>query len=281
LFGVKALGNNHSESRTAVAGYSAPINTICDFFPIAVALDPRVQPGDAADGYPAPNTEMFLRFTQGTGNSATLLNKDYIILEVPDITGNGAPETAVLSAGLTSICQTLNASVPFHMTPSANQNNGPRQITDGINTRFNVYANGYGNALQPSTFPPDANVQGAITYDQYKNGTAVTPPNPNAPGQDARRVLIVPIVDPNGPPPFLPAYDGSNCSPTAQCPNAPIKKWAAFFLKDESLVTNPCNKSSTCGRLHVEWIDEKLILGRGGYNPAGGCTTFSVPVLYQ
>jgi|GEM_PF-749613 Flp pilus assembly protein TadG len=287
LFAVQALGNSHSESRTATAGYSAPINTICDFFPIAVALDPAYNAADGDDPtctancYPMANTPMTLRFTQGNGNSAVLANKDYIVLEVPDISGNGSPETAVLSAGLTSICQTLNASVPFHMTPSANQNNGPRQITDGINTRFNTYANGYGNALQPSTYPPDSNIQQNITFQQYDNRTAVTAPNPNAPGQDQRRILIVPIVDPNGPPPLSAAYDGSNCSPSVQCPNAPIKKWAAFFLKDQSLVTNPCNQSSTCGELHVEWIDEKLVLGRGGYNPAGGCTTLAVPVLYQ
>jgi len=273
LFAVRTLGNSHTESRTATAGFSASINTICDFFPIAVALDPRVEPGDdPATGYPLPNTTMSLRFVQGTGNSATLANKDYIILEVPDINGNGSPETAVLSAGLTTLCQTLNTTVPFHMTPSANQNNGPRQITDGVNTRFNVYANGYSNALQPSTYPPDSNVQQNITFQQYDNRTAVTPPNPNAPGQDARRVLVVPIVDPNGPPPLLAEYNP---------PNAIVKKWAAFFLKDQSLVTNPCSKNSNCGELHVEWIDERLILGRGGFNPNGGCTTFSVPVLYQ
>jgi len=273
LFGVKALGNNHTESRTATAGYSAPINTICDFFPIAVALDPAVEPGDdPATGYPAPNTTMTLRFVQGTGNSATLANHDYIILEVPDINGNGAPETAVLSAGITNICKAQNASIEFHMTPSANVNNGPRQITDGTNTRFNVYANGYGNALQPSTYPPDSNVREPITFDQYDNRTAVTAPNPNGPGQDQRRILIVPIVDPNGPPPLLASY-----SP----PNTVIKKWAAFFLKERSVVTNPCSQNSNCGELHVEWIDEKLILGRGGFDPNGGCTTFSVPVLYQ
>src|SRR4029434_10666015 len=49
LFAIQALGNNHTESRTATAGMSAPINTICDFFPIAVALDPAVEPGDGAD----------------------------------------------------------------------------------------------------------------------------------------------------------------------------------------------------------------------------------------
>jgi Flp pilus assembly protein TadG len=275
LFAIRALGNSHTESRTATAGMSAPINTICDFFPIAVALKKGDYTG--ADGYPAPNTTMSLSFVQGTGNSATLADKNYIILEVPDISGNGSPETAVLSAGLTSICQTLNASIQFHMTPSANVNNGPRQITDGINTRFNLYAGGYGNALQPSTYPPDSNIQQNITFLQYDNPTlyptAVTAPNPNGPGQEQRRILIVPIVDPNGPLPLLPTY-----SP----PVTQIKKWAAFFLKDESVVTNPCNKNTAqCGELHVEWIDEKLVLGRGGFDPAGGCTSFSVPVLYK
>ena len=275
LFAVRALGNTHAESRSAVAGMSAPINTICDFFPIAVSLDPAVQTGDGADGYPAPNTTMTLSFVQGTGSSATLADKNYIILEVPDISGNGAPETAVLSAGLTNTCFAQNASVPFHMTPSANVNNGPKQITDGVNTRFNVYANGYGNALQPSTFPPDSNVQEGITFTQYDNQTAVTAPNPNAPGQDQRRILIVPIVWPG-------TYDGSNCTAGVSCPNAPIKKWAAFFLKDQSVVTNPCNKDTAqCGELHVEWIDETLVLGRGGFDPNGGCTTFSLPVLYR
>jgi Flp pilus assembly protein TadG len=273
LFAIQALGNNHTESRTATAGMSAPINTICDFFPIAVALDPAVEPGDGADGYPAPNTTMSLTFVQGTGNSATLANKNYIILEVPDLNGNGAPETAVLSAGLTNICQTLNANIQFHMTPSANMNNGPRQITDGVNTRFNSYAGGYANALQPSTFPPDSNVQEGITFDQYDNRRSgfVTPPNPNAPGQDQRRILIVPIVWPNTP-----------ANPVYSPPVTQTKKWAAFFLKDESEVTNPCNKdTSQCGELHVEWIDEKLVLGRGGFDPSGGCTNLSVPVLYQ
>ena len=274
LFAVNALGNNHTESRTATAGMSAPINTICDFFPIAVALDPAVQPGDGTDGYPAPNTTMSLSFVQGTGSSATLADKNFIILEVPDINGNGGPETAVLSAGLTPICRALNANVEFHMTPSANENNGPKQITDGINTRFDVYANGYGNAFSPSAFPPDANIQANITFNEYDNrisGKVTAPSNPAS--ADPRRILIVPIVDPNGPPPLLPSY-----SP----PVTRIKKWAAFFLKDPSVVTNPCNKSTAqCGELHVEWIDEKLVLGRGGFDPAGACTTFSLPVLYR
>lgn len=256
LFSASVLGASHAESRNATAGMSVGINTICDFFPIAVALD---------DPDPAPNTTMFLNFVQGTGNSATLVDKDYIILEVPDITGNGAPETAVLSAGLTNICQTMNTSIPFHMTPSANLNNGPRQISDGVNTRFNEYANGYGNALQPGTFPPDSNVAEGIAYDAYANRTTVTPPNPNAPGKDDRRVLIVPIVAPG----------------TYSPPNAIVIKFGAFFLKRRSTVTNPCSVAGNCAVLEVEWIDEALVIGRGSFTPGGGDSSLTIPVLYR
>jgi Flp pilus assembly protein TadG len=38
LFAAKALGSSHPESAQAVAGMSVGLNTICDFFPIAVAL---------------------------------------------------------------------------------------------------------------------------------------------------------------------------------------------------------------------------------------------------
>ena len=283
LFAIQALGNNHTESRTATAGMSAPINTICDFFPIAVALDPAYNPADGDDPsctsncYPGPNTPMLLTFNQGTGSEAILSNKDYVILEVPDINGRGAPETEALAGGLTNRCQTLNTTVPFHMTPSANPNNGPKQIAKGVDTRFDNCVtgspcdiNGAGPALDPADYPPDTNIQGTITFQQYDNRTAVTAPPNHPPGQDQRRILIVPIVWPG-------TYDP---------PNAIVKKWAAFFLKDKPIVNSPCTKNDTngqnsCAQFSVEWIDEKLVLGRGGVDPAGGCTNFSVAVLYK
>ena len=258
LFSSAALGGSRTQTGQSVAGMSVGLNTICDFFPVAVAL---------TNINPAPNTVMTLNFTQGSNNSATLADRDYIILEVPDINGNGSPETAVLSAGLTSACQSLNVNVPFHMTPSSNQNNGPRQITDGINTRFNDYANGYGNALQPSTFPPDSNVREAITFDQYKNRTSVTAPSPNAPGKDDRRILIVPIVAPG-------TYTGSPVG-------APTLKFGAFFLKSRSTVSNPCSQGGPCGQLTVEWIDESLVIGSGSFVPGGGTSNLTIPVLYR
>ena len=99
-----------------------------------------------------------LNFNQGTGNTAVINDREYIILEVPDINGNGTGETATLAAGLPNFCKNLGDNI--NMTPSSNPNNGPRNSGDGMNTRFNVYANGYGSALVPSSFPPDSNVRG-------------------------------------------------------------------------------------------------------------------------
>ena len=258
LFSSSVLGGSRTQTGQSVAGMSVGLNTICDFFPVAVAL---------TDPNPAPNTTMTLNFVQGTNNSATLADRDYIVLEVPDINGNGSPETAVLSAGVTNMCQRISVNIPFHMTPSANMNNGPRQITDGINTRFNIYGNGYGNALQPATYPPDSNVQQSITFDQYKNRTAVTAPSPNGPGQDDRRILVVPIIAPG-------TYTGSPVS-------APTLKFGAFFLKNIATVSNPCSQGGPCGQLQVEWIDERLVVGRGGYDPGGGISNLTIPVLYK
>jgi len=234
---------------------SAPINNICDFFPAAVAL---------ADPSPTPGTLMTLSFSQGNGNTVVLADKDYVILQVPDINGNGTGETARLSAGITSLCKSQGDNIA--MTPSSNPGNGPRNSGDGLNTRFNVYAGGYGNALQPSTFPPDSNVQEFITYTQYKNRTPVTAPNPNAPGQDARRLLVVPIVAPG-------TYPAATTN---------ILKWGVFFIKSKVPTPNGnCSNTPGCGALPVEYVGDSLVIGRGGYNPGGGCSTLTLAVLYK
>lgn len=266
LFSARALGDNHTQTRNATAGMSVGINTICDFFPFAVALD-DADTTDVGFTLPAASTTMTLNFVQGTGNSMTLRNRDYIIIEVPEISGNGAPETVRLAAGVTSICQSLNMNVPFHATPSSNTNNGPRHITDGTNTRFNVYANGPGQ-LNPTNHPPDSNVAEGITFQQYNDRTVVTAPSPNAPGVDQRRILVVPIVLPGN-------YTGSPVS-------APTQAFGAFFLKRRPEVDNPCsNALQGCARFEVEWIEERLVIGRGSFTPGGGTSNLTLPVLFR
>jgi Flp pilus assembly protein TadG len=258
LFAVKALGSTNTQQMSATAGMSVGINTICDFFPMAVALP---------SPYPSPGDNMTLNFTEGTGNSATLLPKDYITLEVPEISGNGVPETAMLAAGITDACLKLGDQITLHMTPSSNQNNGPQAIADGTNTRFNMYEKAYGNSLNPSDFPPDSNVKLDITFDEYTKGTNVLPPSSNGPGEAERRILVVPIVAPG-------TYDP---------PHARLGKWAAFFLKRPVLSDeNPCTKAGgRCAHMDVEWIDETLVLGSGYFDPYTPETSLTVPVLYR
>ncbi len=267
LFASSALGAAHAESRQAVAGISVALSGICDFFPAAVALN-DANPLTAEFDPPTPHTLMSLNFNQGTGNSAVLADKDYIILEVPDITGNGTVETAELTAGIPNFCKKLGDNI--NMTPSSNKNNGPRNSGDGMNTRFNVYANGYGGKLVPGTFPPDTNINETIDDTQYANGSPLTAPNPNGLiAQDDRRIIIAPIILPNGPPPLQPSYPAYTTN---------IKSWGVFFLKSKVPTPNgQCNPP--CGSFPVEYVG-KAPVGNANSDPScpSGLTT---AVLYK
>lgn len=259
LFASSALGVSHTESRVAVAGISVGLSAICDFFPAAVGLndaDNDATTGPGLNGFtpPAIGTLMTLNFNQGTGNSATIADHDFIILEVPDINGNGTGETALLTAGLKNYCKSLGDNI--NMTPSSNQNNGPRNAGDGINTRFGVYANGYGNGLNATAFPPDNNVTENIIAAQYTTG-------PPAPSDPSRRMLVVPIIAPRA----YPAYTTN------------ILDWGVFFLRSQSPVPQGnCSSTPGCGSILVEYVGKANVAATGPPTCGGGLTT---PVLYR
>lgn len=271
LFASRALGPNWTESRQAVAGNSGITpSTICDFFPAAVAL---------ADPSPTPGTTFNLSFNQGTGTSAVLNNEEYIILEIDDITGNGNLETALLTAGISGLCKTIGGDI--HMTPSSNPNNGPRAAGDGANTRFNEYANGYGNQLQPTTFHPDFNIQSGITHQNYLDGSPITSPSTNTALREAgRRLLIMPIILPNGPPGSV-AADGTPLLPEYPAYTANIKKWGLFFLRNRSVVIQGggCDTDPLCGDLQVEVI--KTVGSMSPVVPTATSSSLTLPVLYR
>ena len=255
LFASAALGGTHVETGRAVAGMSVGLSGICDFFPAAVAL---------ADPSPTPGTLMTLNFTQGNGNAADLVDRQFIILEVNEINGNGTGETATLTAGLPNYCKSTND--PINFTPSSNPNNGPRNGGDGLNTRFNVYAGGYGNALQPGPFPPDSNIKENISATDYKNRTTgqVTVPNPNGPGQDDRRLLVAPIVAPGS----YPSYTTN------------IVAWGVFFLRAKVPTPNGnCANTPGCGSIPVEYVG-KANVGNAFGSPSAG-SSLTIPVLYR
>jgi Flp pilus assembly protein TadG len=266
LFAAKALGSSHVEQRTAVAGMSVPLNRICNFFPVAIAL---------TNITPANHTAITALYTDGTGSSITLANFGYTVLNVPDITGNGAPETANLSAGITTICASIGDVVAISTSPSANSTNGPKQIADGANTRFDSYRNGYANSLNPTAYPPDTNVYDnntLITDTQYLAKSPLTAPG--NPGQDDRRILIMPIVSPG------------TYSPV---PGATIKKFGAFLLRHSIDRTGNCAGNGACaGALKLQYLGDNFVIPNGEYDPSapcllllGGCTSLTKAVLYQ
>jgi Flp pilus assembly protein TadG len=271
LFASSALGADWIENRQAVAGNSGVTpSTICDFFPAAVAL---------ADPSPTPGTTFNLSFNQGTGTSAVLNDQEYIILEIDDITGNGNVETALLTAGLSGLCKTIGGDI--HMTPSSNSNNGPRSAGDGANTRFNEYANGYANLLQPGTFHPDFNIQSGITHQNYLDGSPITSPSTNTALREAgRRLLIMPIILPNGPPGSVSAQ-GEPLTQDYPAYTANIKKWGLFFLRNRSVVIQGggCDTDPLCGDLQVEVI--KTVGAMSPVVPTATSSSLTLPVIYR
>jgi Flp pilus assembly protein TadG len=255
LFASSALGASHAESREAVAGTSIGLSGICDFFPAAVALNDSDTTTAKFDPPPL-HTVLTLNFNQGTGNEAVLAANDYIMLEVPDINGTGVVETALLTAGVRNYCKSLGDNI--NMTPSSNSNNGPKNAADGMNTRFGVYANGYGNQLQPSTFPPDTNIAETISATQYADGDPTD-------GND-RRMLVAAIIKPG----TYPAYTTN------------ILDWGVFFLKTKAPTApqgQQCLTTPGCGSLTVEYVGKAQLGGVFG-NPTcdSGITT---SVLYR
>jgi Flp pilus assembly protein TadG len=242
LFASSALGVSRSESRSAVAGMSVELAGVCDFFPAAVGMaNPNPSPGP-----------MTLKFAQGTGTTATINEKDYIVLDVPCISGNGDTETAKLAAGEPCACASLGDNI--NMTPSSNFGNGGNAAGDGMNTRFGVYANGYGNSLVASSYPSDGNVTEGITYDQYINSTTA----------NGRRIVLAPII----PPKDYPANT-----------NGQITGWGKFFLKTKMYVTNGnCANNSPCGYMNVEYIGKADVGATGPVSCGSGLTT---AVLYK
>ena len=130
-------------------------------------------------------------------------------------------------------------------------------VRQGLNTRFDDYQ---GGQVDPVSMPPDSNIKENITHDQYANGSPTQAPNHTpVPG---RRVVIIPIVK-------YDEYDqGRN--------TVKFDRFGQFFLQ-----TKVGNGNG--GDIVAEYIDDIVIAGKGGFNPAGGTVNnkLAVPVLYK
>jgi Flp pilus assembly protein TadG len=257
LFAVKALGATHVEQRTAVAGASVGLNTICDYVPLAVGkTDPTTRF--------ATGTPLTLQYI--SADATSISNQDVIVLQTNN--SESANKTVQATAGTIPRCTPIGASLQTSSSQSAQGNNGPTQIEVGLNTRFDLYSRG----LTASEAPPDTNICQDPTcanfgWVNYRSQSPTS--SPSHPGVPDRRILVLPIV-------YTGAISGS----------VRVGGFGAFLLLKQ--VTNPNNPSSCnqipspCGHVQVEQIGDDFLVGRGFFDPNNGPPTLlSIPVLYR
>jgi Flp pilus assembly protein TadG len=261
FFGARALGATHVEQRQAVAGMSVGLNRICNFFPIAVALTPANQAALTT------GSTVTATYTDGiTGSQVTngVPDHSYAVIQVPVINGTGNVETIQLAAGISGLCASIGDVETLDSSQSANSNNGRDSIAKGANTRFDIFPNGAGQ-LDATTFPPDTNIYQGLTVAQYLAGSPATAPSHT--GQDDRRVLVMPVIEP-----LLPG-----ASPTIT-----ITKFGAFLLRNQVAGGSNCGPNTWCGAsLELQYLGDAFAIGKGFYDPSGGTSSLTKAVLYQ
>ena len=236
-FAGTILGDKRYLSATATAGFSVPINVFCNFIPLSVIdYEIPMMPGNV------------YTIRGGPGSSPSPGN--YQILAVA---GPGGSSVEFGIGGGVDACAEAGATYEVDTKPGVTAG----KVRTGINSRFDDYQ---GSQLDPSMYPPDTNIKENITYDQYRDGTAVqAPTHAGVPG---RRLVIIPIVK-------LEQYDQGRNTVT-------FNRFGVFFLR-----TKP--DSGNGGDIVAEYVDDIVIAGKGGYNPNGGPANnlLAIPVLYK
>jgi Flp pilus assembly protein TadG len=249
-FAQLALGTNTvAFSRTAVAGFAAGCQTLCDsIVPVSVIQNPTTGAPLNVNADCPDKTQ----FTPGCTYSSRLDSGgavspgNYLVL---DLIGKGGTDIGgVLGSGA------LGCFKPGDVVKTkTGVNSGP--IRQGWNARFDDYSGG----LSPTDYPPDKNIKEGITYAEYRGGQTSDQQAPSHPGKDGRRVVIIPIIDAS-------EYNNGNDSVT-------IKKFGAFFLQNKV-------PGGTGGDIKVEFITMKVNVTEC-YGSTGTENQFSTPTLYK
>jgi Flp pilus assembly protein TadG len=172
-FAVSVLGPSKDLTATATAGFSVPLNIICNFLPVSVIdYGTPITPGQT------------YTFRAGTNNSISPGN--YQILAVA---GEGGKDVRVGLAQGVDKCASPGEEYAVDTKPGLTSG----AVRQGLNTRFDEYQT---SQVTPEQMPPDANIKEGINYDTYLNpGTGdIKTPNPNHQSFEGRRVVIIPIV---------------------------------------------------------------------------------------
>lgn len=168
-FASVVLGPTKNISAEATAGYSVPLNEICNFLPISVI--------DYGTPITAGNT-----YTFRAQSGSFISPGNYQILA---LAGSGGADARVGLAAGVDACAGPGAEYAVDTKTGVTAG----AVRQGINTRFDDYQT---SQVNPYDMPPDNNIQENITYDQYKNGSSSKAPS--HPGFDKRRVVYIPII---------------------------------------------------------------------------------------
>jgi len=255
-FASLALGTNQVNlSRTSVAGFSAGLQQLCNsIVPLSVIQDPVTQaPLDIVGSCPntyefTPGCTYIVRRGSNGQDSGYVSAGNFLILAFG---GNGGAEVRLGVAGNPSGCYKPGdwVSTEPGITAAA--------VRQGMNTRFDDYV----GQLDYTTAPPDMNVKGGITYQQYRSEQAAYYQAPAHTGREGRRIIILPIINKN-------EYDqGRNM--------VKIHKFAAFFMRSKVSGGNG-------GDITAEYITGKVQVADGSFTTGTSDETqFSLPVIYK
>jgi Flp pilus assembly protein TadG len=258
-FASMVLGASKNMGATATAGLSVPINTFCNFIPLAVLID-----NDLTQLIPGQTYTIRAQ----TGSSPSPGN--YQILAVA---GPGGVDVGFgIGAGVDA-CAQVGATYTTDCKPGLTAG----KVRTGINSRFDDYG---GSQLDPTAEPPDTNIKeglpwkGATPADpSYSKYLGCGRPGaipcdsryvqaPAHPGVDMRRVVLIPLVK-------ISEFDQGRCE-------VKFTRFGAFFLKTKAANGNG-------GDIQAEYIEDRLAVGKGTYDPNGpvGDPLLAVPVLYK
>lgn len=189
-------------------------------------------------------------FRSQSGGKNSVSPGNYQILAVA---GNGGKDVRIGLAAGVDMCAHMGDW--YSVDTSTGQTAGP--VRAGINTRFGEYAT---SQLNPTDHPPDTNVANNITYAQYRDNTVTQAPA--YPGIAGRRIVLIPIIKKN-------EYDQGHDL-------VRFNRFGVFFLRSKV-------GSGSGGDLVAEYIQDRITVSQGNYDPNGGTgnALIAVPVLYK
>lgn len=188
-------------------------------------------------------------YTIRSGPQNSVSEGNYQILAVA---GSGASDARIGIASGVSIPAGPGGIFAVDTKPGVSS--GP--VRAGINSRFDDYS----SQLDPVNYPPDTNIKENITYAQYRDGTATQAPSHT--GVPGRRIVLIPIVKKDE------FNQGRN--------EVRFDRFGAFFLRTKA-------GNGNGGDIEAEYIADRIVIGGGGYDPAGGAGNplLAIPVLYK